>query len=342
MKQTMALSREEFKRSVFDRDGSKCVLCSKPAIDAHHIIDRSLWDDGGYYTNNGVSLCGDHHLDAEKTLISCKQLREAAGIVDKCYPEHFYQDEEYDHWGNIVLPSGMRVKGELFSFLNVQKILKEAGVLDLFLKYVKYPRTYHLSDSPNLENDDRQHQDESFFNNKHVVASLKMDGEGTSLYDDYIHARSIDSIHHPSQSWVKALHGKIKHDIPPGYRICGENMYAKHSIHYHNLEDYFYAFSIWDNMNLCIPIEDTCEYCSLFGIKHVPIFYRGLWDRQAIHQAFLDYESKDDKEGYVIRIADGFYYKDFRKCTAKWVRKGHVRTTKFWRTQPVIPNEIIQ
>jgi len=332
------LTREQFKSEVFKRDEFKCVICKKEAIDAHHIIDRSLWDNQGYYLNNGVSLCATHHLDAEKTLISCEELRTAANIQNICYPEHFYIDEKYDHWGNIVLSSGMRTKGELFFYENVQKILKEANLLNIFLKYIKYPRTYHLPDSPNLGSDDKKHPNIDFFKDKHVTASIKMDGECTTMYDDYIHARSLSSTHHESRSWIKAFHNQIKQDIFPNYRICGENLYAKHSIHYLNLLNYFYVFSIWDNQN-CLPVEETLEHCELLNLVHVPIFYQGIWDREKIHQAFLSYDTPDLKEGYVIRLAEGFNYNAFRKCTAKWVRKDHVETDEHWMSKKVIPNK---
>jgi hypothetical protein len=341
-------ARQTFKEQVFARDKGECVLCPyltggraiEPAVDAHHIIDRSLWDDGGYFIDNGVSLCAKHHLDAERTLVSCEDLRKSAGILKNCYPEHFYSEDKYDHWGNIVLPSGMRIKGELFEHNNVQKALKEGKVLDQFLKYVKQPRTYHLPDSPNLENDDKQHKDISFFEGKQVVASLKMDGESCSMYPDHIHARAIESNHHESQSWVKALHARIKGDIPVNWRLCGENLYAEHSIHYRYLTDFFYIFSIWDQCNYCLPVKETLEYCDLMGLVHVPILYNGIWDREKIHRAFLAYNDGDDKEGYVIRLAEGFYYRDYRKCTAKWVREGHVRDLKHWKNKLVIPNEI--
>ena len=32
-------------------------------VDAHHIMDRRLWKDGGYYLSNGAALCSKHHLD---------------------------------------------------------------------------------------------------------------------------------------------------------------------------------------------------------------------------------------------------------------------------------------
>src|SRR5690348_10774698 len=72
-----------------------------------------------------------------------------------------------------------------------------------------------------------------------VVVTEKMDGEGTTFYNDGYHARSLDSKFHASRSWVAALHGSIAHQIPEGMRICGENLYAEHSIRYENLSTYF-------------------------------------------------------------------------------------------------------
>lgn len=59
------LSREEFKKQVFARTNGKCCVpnCDCDAVDAHHIMDRRLWKDGGYYLSNGAALCSKHHLD---------------------------------------------------------------------------------------------------------------------------------------------------------------------------------------------------------------------------------------------------------------------------------------
>lgn len=39
----MWLTREEFKQQVFERDEHCCVVCGKPAVDAHHILERRLF-----------------------------------------------------------------------------------------------------------------------------------------------------------------------------------------------------------------------------------------------------------------------------------------------------------
>lgn len=66
------LTREEFCAATFAAAGGKCCVpgCGRPAADAHHVMDRKLWSDGGYYAENGAALCSEHHLDAESGKIS--------------------------------------------------------------------------------------------------------------------------------------------------------------------------------------------------------------------------------------------------------------------------------
>ena len=332
------MERSTFRTAVFERDDNKCVVCGQPAQDAHHIIERRLWPDGGYYPDNGASLCGQHHLDAEATLISVEDLRLKCGITHKIIPDHMYDDEVYDKWGNSVLPNGQRTKGELFDDESVQKVL--APVLHLFTDRVKYPRTYHLPFSRNITDDDRVIDDIGIFHGKQIVITEKMDGENTTMYRDAIHARSIDSGWHPSRSWVKNFWAHLKHDIPPGWRICGENVYAKHSIYYEDLKSYFYGFSIWDNNNLCLDWQDTLVWFQLFGIEPVPTLYLGLYDQQVLD----DLTNRDWKtsEGYVVRLDSVFSYRNFRDSVAKYVREKHVQTVKHWmHGQPVIPNKLL-
>lgn len=69
------LTRKEFKKQVFARTKGKCCVpgCNCDAVDAHHIMDRKLWNDDGYYLSNGAALCSKHHLDAEKGRITPMQ-----------------------------------------------------------------------------------------------------------------------------------------------------------------------------------------------------------------------------------------------------------------------------
>ncbi len=103
------LTRDAFREGVFARDKYKCVMCDLPAIDAHHILERRLWPDGGYYLSNGASVCSKHHLECEQTIISIVALRAEIG-TDSGYtiPPHLYRDQEYDKWGNPVMAPGLK------------------------------------------------------------------------------------------------------------------------------------------------------------------------------------------------------------------------------------------
>jgi hypothetical protein len=340
------LTRDDFRNSVFERDSHKCVICGAPAVDAHHIIERRLFPDGGYYLNNGASLCEKHHLLAESTELSCDDIRKAAGIIEIVIPPHLYLDAEYDKWGNEILKSGERLQGELFNDESVQKII--APVLNLFTNRIKYPRTYHLPESPGMTKDDRQMDDSEIFIGKEVVITEKMDGENTTWYNDYTHARSINSGSHPSRNWMKNFWAQKGYHIPIGWRVCGENLYAKHSIHYteangNPLSSYFYMFSIWDQTNTCLSWHDTEEWSELLEIPLVPVIYKGIYDQEFMNALNKRMEnSQNTVEGYVIRLADEFHYSEFRKSVGKYVRSSHVQNNHgHWSQQKITKNEIL-
>ena len=310
------LTRDEFRKQVFERDAHKCVICGEHAVDAHHIIDRSLFSDGGYYLDNGASLCEEHHLDAERTLIDCDEIRAIIGIDNPILPEHFFTDVRYDKWGNIILPNGNKLRGEKFNEEPVLKMLTQGNQIQFFQKYIKYPRTFHLPWS-HLIDDDKILTTDEHFHGKRVIVTLKMDGENTTMYNDFFHARSLDSNNHESRNWVKGIWGSIRHLIDEDMRICGENLYAKHTVPYNDLPSYFMVFSIW-NDNVCMSWDETVEYCGILGVEHVPVIYDGIYDAELIKELFKQYEEKN--EGYVVRLADEYYFTNFRHSIAKYVK----------------------
>lgn len=340
------LSRDEFCGGVFGRDEQKCVICKRPAVDAHHIIERRLWTDSGYYLENGASLCAEHHVSAEMTVLSCEDIRSTAGISVTALPPHFDREERYDKWGNVFLPNGLRVRGELFCDESVQAILKQGSVLDQFTKYVKFPKILHLPWSPGVdERTDRVltieelHQN---FDGQEIIVSEKLDGENTSMYRDYIHARSLNSRNHPSRNWVKNFHARIAHEIPDDWRICGENLYATHSIHYCNLPSFFLIFAIYNEKNECLSWDDMVEYAQLLDLQVVPLLYREPYDENRIKACFTGKSTFGDsaQEGYVVRLASAISWSKHRDGFAKFVRKGHVQTAHEWMYKEIILNEL--
>jgi len=211
------------------------------------------------------------------------------------------------------------------------------------MKYVKYPRTLHLPWSLGVTNDDKVLKDISHFIGKRVIVTEKMDGENSTLYPDYLHARSIDSKDHPSRHWLKQLHSYVKDEIPEGWRVCGENVFAEHSIKYDSLSAHFIVFSIWDNMNICLSWDETIKWIKYLGLNIVPILYDGIWDEKKIKECFLG-KSKfgQEQEGYVVRLADSFHYDGFSKRVAKFVRKNHVQTDDHWMQKELVVNKLIK
>lgn len=182
------------------------------------------------------------------------------------------------------------------------------------MKYVKYPRTFHLPYS-NADSDDKVLLSDEMFIGKQVVVTLKMDGENTTMYDDFIHSRSLTNSNHFTRDYVKGIWAKIKHLLDSNMRLCGENMYAIHTIEYDNLESYFLLFSIWID-DLCLSWKETMEYAKILGLSTVPVIYEGVYDKKLILNTFKQYESTN--EGFIIRLSDSFT--DFSNSVAKYVK----------------------
>ena len=341
----MLFSREEFKKIIFKRDSSSCVICGNPAIDAHHIINRNLFKEenefGGYFLDNGVSLCGVCHIKAEKTLISCKTLRDKAGIQNIVLPSHFETDCEYDVWGNVMTSRGV-FKGEMYYNEEAQKILKDVNIP--FVKYIKYPRTYHLPNSCGTD-DDKILKDDSMLVGLYVIVTAKLDGESFGGYNDFCHARSLDSNNHESRSFAKQIWMNRAYLLDDNMKACCENLYAEHTIHYTNLDYYLYLISFWID-DICLSWKETLEYAQIINLPTMPVIYEGIYDREKIHNAYLEFESKsiDEVEGYVIRIMDEFKLFNFGKSVAKYVNPKFRQKLEdgdgHWLSKKIVKNEL--
>ncbi len=198
----------------------------------------------------------------------------------------------------------------------------------------KYPKTFHFPWSENLQNDDRMLPSIKCFEDKDIVITYKLDGECTSWYRNDFHARSLDSLNHPSRNYVKSLWGSLRHLIPEDIRICGENVYAEHSIRYENLPTFFFVFGIYqtiENEDVCLSVEETQKLCDDLGLQHIPILYKGPWNIEQVKKCYIGKDPfGNDQEGYVVRNSQRFLYNDFENNVAKFVRKNHIQTDEHW------------
>lgn len=117
------LSREQFRLQVFARSKGRCVFCGQSAVDAHHILERKLFADGGYRLDNGAAVCEWHHWLCETTEIGVADVRRAAGLPAI--------GDEMDKWGNRIWPTGRRTAGPLIDDTGARRALAAGRVLHL-------------------------------------------------------------------------------------------------------------------------------------------------------------------------------------------------------------------
>lgn len=204
----------------------------------------------------------------------------------------------------------------------------------------KYPRTPHFPFSKGATSDDKILSNTNHFEGMNIVVTEKMDGENTTIYNNYYHARSLSSAHREYHSYLLSnILPKIQYQIPKGWRICGEYLYAKHSIYYDNLQDYFYVFSVWDEKNNCLSWKETKDFCDKLGLFTVPEIYLGPYNEKMIID-LAEKVVKSGGEGIVVRNASGFNYNDFAMNIAKYVRKNHVQTDRHWSLDKITKNNI--
>ncbi len=203
----------------------------------------------------------------------------------------------------------------------------------------KYPRTGHLPSSPGFTSDD-VHSNCSALIGEHVIITEKMDGENTSLYaDNSSHARSLDSRSHISRDWIKSYWAERHYLLPQNWRVCGENVYARHSIAYDHLASYFYGFSVWDEHNACLSWDATVETFAELNITPVTVLWAGKFELDIVDQLIKEVDLSKF-EGLVVRKAGAFDYAEFSESVAKWVRKNHVQTDEHWMSKAIVPNKL--
>lgn len=197
----------------------------------------------------------------------------------------------------------------------------------------KYPRTPHLPFSPGATNDDRIVSDvdyAAFAGIGNYVVTEKMDGGNVTMTRNHFFARSLDSGTHPWDTPAKALWAQVRFEIPEGWRVSGESMYARRSVGYDNLPSYYLVFGIWDDDDVLLSWGNTVEFAADMGLSTVPTIYRGkdfgaatnAWERNGLAKV---------SEGFVVRNADSIPLDSFDRNVMKFVRANHVTTSADWR-----------
>ncbi|MGN8067459.1 RNA ligase family protein [Mucilaginibacter sp. 22184] len=211
----------------------------------------------------------------------------------------------------------------------------------------KYGRTYHYPFSPGTTSDDRIQHDywDHLKNIPLLIHTEKLDGENNCLSRHGVFARSHAA---PTISpWTESIRRfwqLIKNDLG-SLEIFVENLYAVHSIEYHNLEHHFYVFAIREH-DQWLSWDETRFYAAMLGLPVVPEIsvFTPPADRELFEQQVMDITwqpgalqphdaatgSPVTMEGIVTRNAAAYPVTAFAQNIFKYVRKGHVKTDEHW------------
>lgn len=203
----------------------------------------------------------------------------------------------------------------------------------------KYPRTLHWPTSPGVQSDDKIHRNIDRLIGVPVSITEKMDGSNVTLCNGEVYARSTAV---PSQhAWhgmVRKHHAWKTQQLGPDYKICGEDMYAIHSIEYDGFreDETFRVFNILYK-DTWLSFADRAALCQQLGLMMAPVWITGavFQNQKDVDQWLNNAMMMGSKlgpvnEGFVIQIEDAFHKDDFRNSVAKYVRAGHVQTDQHW------------
>ncbi|ODS39139.1 MAG: hypothetical protein A7316_00620 [Candidatus Altiarchaeales archaeon WOR_SM1_86-2] len=210
-------------------------------------------------------------------------------------------------------------------------------------KFVKFPRTHWLPIG------EKPYKSERYLTKKEVRelfssevnVSEKLDGAnvGLSFQQNKLILQKrggfIGEGEHPQygafKEWAYSRYHKFSH-LLGGIVLFGEWLYAKHSIHYTRLPDYFVIFDIWRDGEF-LPPGERDSIAKRFGLCTVPEIYRGILSLEHITSLVQRSHYCDGlMEGVVVRSLGN---PDLR---GKYVRPDFITGQKHWSMRKITKN----
>lgn len=360
-------NRSDFREQVFERDNNTCLVpwCDKEADDAHHIIERSCWENGGYIPRNGASVCNHHHQYAEKSHIPPQAFWMWLGIEDPPLPESV-SSMDVNKWGEEF----------------------ESPPWENLRERIKYPSSRHMLPlywyddtlaEERIENDDTGLTSLEDFVGVPLVITHKIDGGNCMIVNDVDNPVRARNGSKPEKG-MKPLYRdgglyweqEVNQKLPDRLQVFGEWVYAKHSIHYgcdceEPCEDvgpslseltgvnderaYFQVFGVYDKeLNLWLSWPETERVADELGFPTTPVIYceddmdTATFETEAeARQTLLEYAHNvidNGGEGIVVRTKFPYHYGQFGRRLGKYVRENHVKTDEHWSHSEVVQNNI--
>ena len=217
----------------------------------------------------------------------------------------------------------------------------------------KFPRTCHLFNLGGATVDDRMISKDvyDYFMNNRVQLTEKVDGAqiGFSMDENYkilVQNRShyVNSKSHSQfkliDKWIHDHTQDLYNILDQNTILFGEWLYAKHSISYNNLPDYFLAFDLYNKKEDVFYsrkiLEEKLENTT---INMVRIMYEGMVTKPQLIKLI------EEKSIYTNGRVEGVYMKvfesDYVKYRAKLVRNDFICGSEHWSKHNVEKNKLI-
>jgi hypothetical protein len=391
------MRREDFREQVCERDGYECIVPWCPSDvtpdpegpgEQHHILDKELWPDGGYRPKNGVNVCNDHHRMSENNEIPpqahWRWIVENAGKEGTYVPLPADAHEGVSRGDTVGVWTGPETASE-FAVDKWGESFDSPPHGDI-REYHKYPSTRHLlplywhSDigtaAMRTGRDDTGLTSVESFLDIPLVTTVKMDGSNAMLVadtDEPVRARNGRDAEHGSFDHLKQEYWdrNVYENLPDHLQVFGENLYAKHSIHYgcpHDgcggcdrrnmgpaVRDVFVVFGVYDTrFDLWLSWPETEAVADQIGFPTAFVYDKpdlsldgmrasGLSEE---HQFIEKYTAmgksivEQGHEGFIVRSMYPFHWAQFDEKVAKFVRCNHVQTDEHWSHQQTTRNKI--
>ncbi len=219
---------------------------------------------------------------------------------------------------------------------------------------VKFPSTPHFSISVTQDIRNDKVLDDDIQNDaltKELIIEEKIDGANLGISFDCegdVILQNRGSILYPPFSgqwkhldkWLKLRLDKLFDVLTDRYILFGEWCYAKHSIHYTSLPDYFLAFDIFDKkLKKFITFDKREKLTKAMGVFSVPLLGKGFFCLNELPN-FIKKSLYSDSisEGVYVRASDT-YQTFFR---AKIVRSDFTQNIDLhWSARSIIKNSLL-
>lgn len=219
--------------------------------------------------------------------------------------------------------------------------------------FFKFPSTHHLVfSSENEYRSDKLISDEEkrILLSSEVTIEEKIDGSNLGISFDkngQIHLQNRGSYLYPPYRgqwekmlvWLDLYCDKLFDILEDKYVLFGEWCYAKHSIYYSSLPNWFIAFDVYD---ICerkfFSVKRRNEIIKGAGLPIVPFIKYGRFQE-------ADIPGLIQKSAYGDSLCEGLYFRhdmgDWLNIRAKYVRKTFSQSiVEHWGSVPLQKNEI--